>query len=427
MNRHIQSIDDVVEYQLCSGCGLCAYMEPERFHMADVVDYGRRPFLKNPNCQEVGNALAVCPGSGLEHTYDSQESDVIKALSDGWGPVREVFEGFATDEEIRYAGSSGGAATAIALFCLELGGMHGVLHVAARKDVPYMNRTVMSRTRTDLLAATGSRYAPASPCDGLDLIEKSGSSCVFIGKPCDVAGVQKARKLRPELDKNIGVTIAFFCAGVPSTKGTLELLKKIGIEDPDTVTDLRYRGNGWPGLWTVNYKDKDELDKTKQITYSESWDFLQRYRQWRCYICPDHTGEFADIAVGDPWYREIKPGEYGNSLIVARTKRGQDILRAAVRAGYISLETSDPSLLPRSQSNLLNSRGQLWARLKVLHLMGAAVPRYRGFALFRFWLRLSLKDKISSFTGTFKRILIRGLYKRVMLEEFVFMKRNSKR
>jgi coenzyme F420 hydrogenase subunit beta len=87
----------------------------------------------------------------------------------------------------------------LALFAVERGGMYGVLHTAARDDVPYLNRTVMSRSRIDMLARTGSRYAPASPCDGLQAIEDAPAGCVFIGKPCDVAGANMAAALRPAL------------------------------------------------------------------------------------------------------------------------------------------------------------------------------------------------------------------------------------
>jgi hypothetical protein len=223
---------------------------------------------------------------------------------------------------------------------------------------------------------------------------------VFIGKPCDVAGVQAARRERPGLDEKLGLTVAFFCAGVPSTRGTLELLKSVGVEDPASVRSLRYRGNGWPGRWTVEFEGERGEMRTESLSYEESWGFLQRYRQWRCYICPDHTGEFADIAVGDPWYRPVEPGEPGKSLLVARTPRGREVLHAAAAAGYIRLETKDASLLPRSQPNLLRTRGGLWGRLAVLRLFGAPVPRYRGFPTFRYWVReLGPMEKVKSLTG----------------------------
>lgn len=418
MTSEIKSIEDVVARQLCTGCGACAYMEQERFRMADAPEFGRRPFLRDGAPAETGEALSICPGISLEHTFDKKASGLQSELLPGWGPVLAVWEGYASDADIRKAGSSGGAATALSLFCLERQDMEQVLHTAVDENKPYLNETVTSRSRTDLLNTTGSRYAPASPCDGLDQIENGARPSVFVGKPCDVAAVHKARSLRANLDAKLGVTIAFFCAGVPSTAGNLELARRQGAEDPKAIESLRYRGNGWPGFWTLIYNDADGQKKKAELSYADSWGFLQSHRQWRCYICPDHTGEFADIAVGDPWYRPVEPGEAGKSLIVARTPKGKAIIEAAAKAGYIVLETEDAGLLPRSQPNLLATRGALWARLLVLRIFGAAAPDFRRFALFRFWMtEHSFTSKIRSFTGTIKRVFTKKLRGRATVKE----------
>lgn len=98
-----------------------------------------------------------------------------------------------------------------------------------------------------------------------------------------------------------------------------------------------------------------------QLTYEESWgEVLEKHRQWRCHVCADHTGEFADVAVGDPWYREIPPDEPGRSLILVRTENGHRIVRAALRRGYLTAVQVDPSLVPASQPNLLKTRGAIW-------------------------------------------------------------------
>jgi coenzyme F420 hydrogenase subunit beta len=413
----VVSIEQVVERQLCVGCGICAHVEPLRFRMGDAYEHGRRPFLKEDSSETTNEALAVCPGASLKHLFLESDPRLNSELRGAWGPVYEVWEGYASDDQIRLAGSSGGAATALSLYCLEQLGMSGVLHTDSRKDVRYLNETVLSKTREELLARTGSRYAPASPCDSLHLLEQRPTPGVFIGKPCDVAAVQRARRTRPQLDSKLGLTIAFFCAGTPSTQGTVELMKLAGVADPDSIESLRYRGNGWPGMWTVEWIDSSGSRRMSQMTYAESWGFLQKYRQWRCYVCPDHTGEFADIAVGDPWYREVEPGEAGKSLIVVRTELGKKILEGAASQGYITLETMDPMLLPRSQPNLLSTRGGLWGRLWVLRLLGGAVPRFTGFPLFRFWLGLSAAQKLQSFTGTAKRVFSKKLRSSVAQSE----------
>ncbi len=414
MSGRIDGIGDVAEKHLCCGCGACAYAQPEAIRMVDVLDQGRRPVVSKVAGVDASTkeALRVCPGVELTQRRDTQAGG-FPQLARVWGPVLELWEGFAADPDIRFAGSSGGAATALALHCLENEGMHGVLHVAARTDVPYLNRTVLSRSREEMLQRTGSRYAPASPCDGLGLVEQAPGPCVFIGKPCDVAAVDKARRLRPELDRRVGFTVAFFCAGTPTTNGTLEMIGQMGIEDLDQVEHVRYRGNGWPGMAEVKVAI-GERRETRQMTYEQSWgEILQRHRQWRCHVCPDHTGEFADVAVGDPWYRPIEPGEPGRSLVVVRTELGRQIVQAARELGTIVLEKVGPEVLPAAQSNLLHARGAVWGRVLSCRAMGVAAPDFRGMPLLSvWWHHLSARQKAQSIYGTVRRVVTKRLYTR---------------
>jgi len=419
MTDRILNIADVVARQLCAGCGACASLDPDRIEMFDSLAHGRRPRYRRAQGETRDDeaALRVCPGIGLEHQREAGEGEPIAELRPGWGSVREVWEGHATDEAIRFAGSSGGAVTAIALACLEEAGMHGALHITARPDAPLLNHTVLSTTRAELVNATGSRYAPASPCDGLHLIERASGPCVFIGKPCDVAAVDKACALRPELEKRIGLTIAIFCAGTPTTRATLRLLEHIGVADPADVVSIRYRGRGWPGDTTITVRTAGGLE-TRSLPYSKAWgDILSTERQWRCQVCPDHTGEFADLAVGDPWYRRPQPGDPGSSLILVRTERGRRMMRQALEGGYLSARRVRPSCLAASQPNLLRARGAVWGRLLTCRLLGVPAPRYRGFAMFRFWVsELSIREKIRSIVGTTRRIIRRRLRGRIVVQ-----------
>jgi coenzyme F420 hydrogenase subunit beta len=403
----INNIQDVVEHELCCGCGACAALSPDSIEMVDKVEHGRRPRSKTPGagggCD--ADALRACPGIGLEHAADSFPPGVIPELRAGWGPVLEVWEGHATDDGIRFAASSGGAATALALACLEHGGMHGVLHIRARRDAPYLNETVLSTTPAEVLDACGSRYAPASPCDGLNLIESAPGPCVFIGKPCDAAAVHKAQRLRPPLRENVGLTIALFCAGTPTTRGTLELLERLGVEDLSSVADMRYRGQGWPGRAAVTIRTPTG-SRRRTMSYERSWgEILARHKQWRCQVCADHTGEFADIAVGDPWHRRPESQDPGRSLILVRTERGRRALREASAAGFLALERVDPDVVPAAQPSLLRARGAVWGKLWACRLLGVPIPRYRGLPLLRhWWSRLTLRQKLTSIVGTVRRL-----------------------
>jgi coenzyme F420 hydrogenase subunit beta len=333
-------------------------------------------------------------------------SQTISELHHAWGPVLELWEGYATDPEIRFKGSSGGAATALALFCLEQENFSGVLHIGANPHKPLQNVPIFSKTKTDLLACTGSRYSPAAPCEKLDWIEESDGPCVFIGKPCDVAALRKSQAVKPVLKDKVGLAISIFCAGTPTDNGTCKLISALGVT-PEQIEELRYRGLGWPGLTFA--KLKGENGQIRQMSYKESWGgILSKDVQLRCRLCPDGTGEFADISCGDPWYRTIEPGEPGRSLVLVRTKRGQEILCRAMKAGYVKLETGAPSVLAASQQALLKKRQVLFGRLAAMRIMFVPTPRFEGFSLLSNWRQLSTKDKCLSILGTLRRIVTRG-------------------
>jgi coenzyme F420 hydrogenase subunit beta len=417
IDPRIRSIQDVAEKHLCEGCGTCAFIQPDVISMVDVPDQGRRPLVLHVNGKRADTraALACCSGTGYGHD-GPPVPDVIPELTAGWGPVLEVWEGYASDPEVRFAGSSGGVATALALHAIEAENLSGVLHISARKDVPYLNETVYSTTREDLMAATGSRYAPASPCERLDLVESAPTASVLIGKPCDIGGAALARAQRPTLDEKLGLTIAIFCAGTPTTQGTLEMIKAAGVTDAGEVSAVRYRGNGWPGRAEIRWSGSGQSDKVRSFTYEESWgDILQKHRQWRCHVCADHTGEMADVSVGDPWYRPTG-GNPGRSLVLVRTERGRAVVRRAVEVGALTLERVDASTLPASQMNLLRTRGSVWGRSLALRLALLPAPKFHQMPTFRFWWReLTPRAKAQSTIGTLVRIRRKHLRQRVVM------------
>ena len=87
--RVINNIQDVVERQLCCGCGVCAYLSPDRIEMTDSDEHGRRPRHKGDRPDD-GDAMKACPGIKLGHTADGHPADAIPELLPAWGPVLGV-------------------------------------------------------------------------------------------------------------------------------------------------------------------------------------------------------------------------------------------------------------------------------------------------------------------------------------------------
>jgi coenzyme F420 hydrogenase subunit beta len=409
MSRRLQTVEEVARWRLCLGCGACADVCPSKnVRLVDVVEEGIRPVVLDRNkCRACDTCVQICPAYENNHSDLVQRSGILPSLARHFGPVLEIWEGHACDEQIHFAGSSGGVLTGLALHCLQHLKMHGVLHIGGNPHDPLRNQTTMSRTRDDLLRKTGSRYAPASACDALHLIEQAPEACVFIGQPAEVTALRKAQALRPALQEKVGLALSFFCAGSPSTQGTLQLLRALGV-DPAQVTALRYRGLGWPGLFSATLRGQNQ--PSAAMTYREAWAFLQQYRPYATHLTPDGTGEDADISCGDPWYREPRQDEAGSSLILVRTELGRQILQSAVAAGYVQIQPSTTEKLVRSQKGLIEKRGAIWGRVLAFRLLGLPAPRLRGFNLWRSWLALPWRDRARSILGTLRRIAQRRYY-----------------
>lgn len=320
----------------------------------------------------------TCPGSRVTARPASAAS-----YHPTFGWYLEAWQASAVDPEIRSAGSSGGVLTALTTWMMQTGRAASVL--AARQDPTTPTRTATAHVREtrDLLDTAGSRYAPVSNLTSLPLVDVSSSAVV--GKPCEATGLRQYLEATGQAEAP--VIFSFFCAGTPSQRATDRLIRLLG-QEPSEVSGVRYRGNGWPGQFTVQTNEGERAS----MSYEQSWGkHLGRDLQTRCKLCPDGTGNDADIAVGDFWsanetgYPVFEDGD-GNSAVLVRTERGRELLRAAVDAGVVAVEQVDLADVARVQPLQAKRMQQLGGRLIGRRLAGRSVPRYRGFGV----LRLSL-------------------------------------
>jgi coenzyme F420 hydrogenase subunit beta len=403
--RHPADLRSILSGDLCSGCGLCASLAGDgKIGMEMTAPGYLRPSVRQALTAEEDRAIVdVCPGARIEG-YEAQGTAAYHPV---WGNVVEVRAGYSTDPEVRQVGSSGGVLSALLLYLLERGEVEDVLQNAPDPDNPIGNVTQKSRNRADVLHAAGSRYAPSAPLARiLDDIGGDGARHGFVGKPCDVAGLRNLLGRNPALKDRVPYVLSFMCAGMPSESGSREVLRRMEAPESD-VESFRYRGNGWPGFATAALAD----GTTRQMDYQSSWGgVLSKHLQFRCKICPDGTGEFADVTCADAWY----PGEdgypsfqeqEGRSLIITRTERGEALVAAAAEAGYIVLEPLPVADIARMQPHQARRKGQVPARLLAMLLTGRRLPVYRDLGLGAVARTQPLRQHARNFAGTMYRLL----------------------
>jgi len=341
---------------------------------------------------------AVCPGLGLTHPSQTAAYHPL------WGPLVAVHTGYALDPALRHGGSSGGAISALLSYLLESGKVDYVLHIGASLSEPLINEIKLSANRAEVLANAGSRYAPSAPLTGIDALLARPGRFAFVGKPCDVAALRKYAQRNPLVNDKVPYMLSFMCAGVPSMKGTEAILKRFDVK-PAEVRKFAYRGDGWPGMTRV----ETHAGAVHQTDYATSWGtVLNRHLQARCKICPDGIGEFADVVCADAWYGKDGYPDFaeqaGRSLVISRTGPGEQLLQAAVAAGYLAVAPLEVAEIRKMQPYQENRKQMVLARVLALRLMGRPAPTYRRLRLQRTAWMGGIKANAKNFLGMVKRL-----------------------
>ncbi|GAA1417365.1 Coenzyme F420 hydrogenase/dehydrogenase, beta subunit C-terminal domain [Agrococcus citreus] len=389
-----RAVADVLARDACSGCGLCTRLDPSLRMALDARGYAR-PRFDGPSRAAPG-AEAVfrrgCPGVVVR----APETPAGAATHPLLGAHVGIWRAWATDAEVRHAGSSGGALTALHAWLVASGRAARVTGAAMDEREPRRSVPVSIVTREQALAAAGSRYAPVAALDNADALRSDSAVC---GKPCEISALrQTADDL---VDGEPPLLLSFFCAGTPSQLATDSLLAELGVPSGAPVSSLRYRGLGWPGSFRAIAGDR-----AVSVAYEESWGrALGPTTQWRCKVCPDGVGESADIVSADAWesdehgYPSFAEGD-GSSALIARTPRGRQTILDAQAAGVLSLEPFTMAALAAAQPLQTGRRRLLRARLWGSALAGRRPPRYPGFRLLRLTIaspRLALRVLLGSF------------------------------
>ena len=147
------------------------------------------------------------------------------------------------------------------------------------------------------------------------------------------------------------------------------------------------------------------------MSYRDTWGaILSRHVQFRCKICPDGTGGFADLVCADAWHCDeegypLHEEAEGVSLVLARTGTGAALVEAAVSAGRLAIESFPLDGIAPMQPGQKGRKTALAARLAALWLLMRPRPRYRGFHMLAAMRSARPRWIVRNFLGTARRVL----------------------
>lgn len=374
------NVNEIRTDGLCMQCGTCAGVCPrDAVRMAWSMRGGWLPAIDDTLCDDCGICLRDCPAAGFDFSPAAwwRERNEGAPFEDFLGPYRSLWFGWATDPGLRYAGASGGAATAILQGALEGGEIDAAIVVRMSPENPLAAEPAVARTAEEIAAARGSKYNVVAVNELLKLVKAEPGRYAIVGLPCHIQGLRLAQRKDRALRERIVFSLGIFCGWTNLPRSTEVVARRAGAH-AEELAAVRYRGPEWPGGMRLETR----AGMARECTYPGYYDgYAAAWAPSRCRFCPDALAEAADISVGDTWLSRFSADpafKAGVSDVIARTPAGERLIDR-LRADWLTLDAATPREMIASQSETYVykrdiCRGRRWLR----GLAGRRLPDYPG-------------------------------------------------
>lgn len=374
-NSDENSIKELVDNNLCCGCGTC-FAVCQR----DAISLNVNPRIgvysakvDDKKCNGCGLCLKACPGSGVDFPLLNKKLFGANLPDPQMGFYTAAFTAFSTNEKIRYNAASGGVITSLLIYALENGIIDGAMVTSASSNAPIRPQASIAYTAEEIVCASRSKYCPIPANKAIREIMKSpeGKRFAIVGLPCHIQGLRKAESSNKSLQEKIVLHLGLFCEYCPSFLATEFLLRHKSIK-PESVTRFEYRGDGWPGKVSI------ETDNgRKSYPFGDIWSIWQRgFFSMRCQLCVDKANELADVSFADPWL--LAHDNIGSTLVLTRSKNSEDTLLKMSSAKQIQIQrVTDIDSLIKGQSNF-HKKNLARSNMGLLKLLHKPIPQYES-------------------------------------------------
>ena len=409
-----ERLNQIVEHGMCIGCGLCESLATQNeIHLKLAHNGSERPISNQhspPSHELLDQIIDTCPGTRLENIPSSLLGNSSK-YDEVWGDYQSLIYAHAAEPDVRHMASTGGFLSAMALYLLESKSVDFIVHAKASTTNPSFGQATISRTRDDVLTASGSRYGPTATLKDiinvLTSAEQNSETFAFIGTPCDVSALRNLANIDQRVNERCSIMLTMVCGGFMAPAAMSEFIQNLGVNEDD-IASIRYRGYGCPGPTTIKLKDDTKVERSYLDFWGEddsAWQLPSR-----CKVCADGIGDAADIAAADCWEGgaptiESSASDLGRNAVIVRSEYGQTLMDQAVAAGYLTLGKSiTPADLNRFQPHQVAKKQAIWARFKGMQEANHLTPITNNLRLKRLYQQNESAKNTAEQIGTKQRV-----------------------
>ena len=357
------NVQRVYDEGLCMQCGTCEGICPAgAVTLTWDLRAGYRVSVDEQTCTDCGRCHEACPGPGLDFSPGAwwRERNAGACSEDFLGPWRRLWFGWASDERVRHAGASGGAATALMQAALESGAVDAVVAVRMSAADPLRAESAICRSPEEVATCRGSKYDVVAINTVLRRILDEPGRYALVGLPCHIQGLRLAQRRSRRLRERVTLALGVFCGFTNEPRATAVLARQAGL-DPGELAEVSYRGPGWPGGMRLATRQ----GTVRRRAYPDYFDrSVAALTPPRCRICPDALAELADVSVGDAWLERFE-GSDGVSDIIVRTPAGERLLEVAASSLVLHAGSPEEMVASQRETRLVKRnvcRGRLWLR-----------------------------------------------------------------
>jgi coenzyme F420 hydrogenase subunit beta len=313
--------------RFCVACGACLGVCPSNAILPKTRQ-GIATIRINPKkCSDCNLCADVCPV--LDYLKESPTKKPIDKT------FFQMFLGSSCNEQIRNNSASGGLVTALSSYLLCKGVVDGVLTVKMRGTKPF---PFIAKNSAELIDAQGSIYFPTFNLRSTKLLKNTKKKLAIVGLPCQIIAAKKLIRKGTLGEENVKYLFGLRCYHINSPWYLDYLITRMLRMPKNKISQITSRKHTWRG--GIDVKDKANtyfvplvFDRKHGLGVFNSMVLNHFSAQPGCIICKDRDSMNADITFAEAWFTT------GKSLIIARTKKGLELINEARSEGKIEIES----------------------------------------------------------------------------------------